>query len=256
MQLRVGGIPDDTSEEDLLRLFSAFGAIDSVTVIRGIVTGKSKGYAVIRIPDSQAAVEAISKLAGTTLKGKQITVSRMPDTLPGEMEFREWLADNALEILRKIGLRPGQRVLDYGCGPGVFTIPAATIAGEQGTVYALDVRPQPLERVREKAKAAGLSNVNIILAGNPEIRTGFEDESIDVILVYDMMQQIADKQSFLRELGRVLRQDGFLSVFPMHMGTGKLLETVNESQIFSVRDIYGAPGYRSPSEVVNLVKNS
>jgi 2-polyprenyl-3-methyl-5-hydroxy-6-metoxy-1,4-benzoquinol methylase len=254
MQLRVSGLSLDTVNEDLMPLFSAIGTVELITVIRDIISGKSKGYAIVWIPNNRVAMEGVSKLNGTIIKGSQITVSRMPEIMPGEMEFREWLADNANTVLREIGLREGQTILDYGCGPGIFTIPAAEIAGAKGTVYAFDVRPQPLERVRGKAENAGLTNIRTILAENSSLSTGLQDESTDVILVFDMMHAVIDKQGLLKELHRVLKKNGFLSVFPMHLGTVRLLEIIEQSHLFCLRDRFSLPGYRSPSEVVNFIK--
>jgi len=48
---------------------------------------------------------------------------------------------NPYKILERAGLKPGQNVLEVGCGPGFFTIPAAHIVGEEGKVYAVDTHP-------------------------------------------------------------------------------------------------------------------
>ena len=48
------------------------------------------------------------------------------------------LESRGLEVLRRIGIKRGQTVLDFGCGYGAYTIPVAEIVGEQGRVYALD----------------------------------------------------------------------------------------------------------------------
>jgi len=117
MQLRVSGLSLDTVNEDLMPLFSAIGTVELITVIRDIISAKSKGYAIVWIPDNQAAMEAVSKLNGTVIRQNKITVSRMPEIMPGEMEFREWLADNANTVLREIGLREGQTILDYELWP-------------------------------------------------------------------------------------------------------------------------------------------
>jgi len=254
MQLRIGGLSPDTLNEDLIPLFTNLGVYEFVTVIRDITSGRSKGYAIAKMPDSKAAQEVINQLNGSFIKGSRITVSQMPETIPGEMEFREWLIDNAEIVLRKAGLRAGQTILDFGCGPGIFTIPAAEIAGKNGSVIALDVRSQPLERVREKAVNAGLKNIRTILLESPDLHTGLPDESVDAVLVFDMLHSITDIQSLFLELHRVLKKNGFLSIFPMHLGTEKLLKMITESQHFSQRDIISAPGYHSPSEVVNLIK--
>jgi len=254
MQLRIAGLSPDTVNEDLIPLFTTIGIVEFVTVIKDITSGKSKGYAIVKISDTRAGQEAINKLNGSFIKGSRITISQMPETMPGEMEFREWLADNASMVLREVGLRVGQTILDFGCGPGIFTIPAAEIAGENGVVIAIDVRPQPLERVREKAMNAGLKNIRTVLVESPDLSTGLPNESTDVILVFDMLHSVTDRQGLFLELHRVLKTDGFLSIFPMHLGTGKLLDIVTKSQLFSLRDIFSSPGYHSPSEVANLIK--
>ena len=254
MQLRIGGLSPDTVSEDLIPFITNLGVFEFVTVIRDVASGKSKGYAIVKIPDNESAQEAINKLNGSFIKGSRISVSQMPETIPGEMEYREWLADNAGTVLRTVGLRAKHTILDFGCGPGIFTIPAAEIAGESGSVIALDVRSQPLERVREKAKNAGLKNIRTILLESPDLNTGLPNESIDVILVFDMLHSVVDGHRLFLELYWVLKKNGFLSIFPMHLGTEKLLKMVTESQIFSQRDIISAPGYHSPSEVVNLIK--
>ena len=44
--------------------------------------------------------------------------------------------------LREAGVTAGQTVVDYGCGPGLFTFPAADIVGAEGKVYAVDIEPR------------------------------------------------------------------------------------------------------------------
>jgi len=254
VQLRITGLSPDIKDEDLMPLFAKIGVVEFVTVVRDIASVKSKGYAVAKLPDDGAGQEAINKLNGSFIKGSRVTVSQMPETMPGEMEFREWLADNASMVLRQIGVRAGQTVLDFGCGPGIFTIPAAEIVGDVGAMIALDVRPQPLERVREKALAAGLDNIRTTLEEGPDLSTGLPSESVDVIMVFDMLHTVTDRQGRFLELHRVVKTDGFLSIFPMHLGTAELLDIVKRSKLFSLRDIVSAPGYQSPSEVVNLIK--
>lgn len=254
MQLRIGGLSPDTINDDLIPLFRNIAGFEFVTVIRDIISGKSKGFAIVRITNDEIAKKAIAKLDGSLVKGSRITVFQMPETMPGEMEFREWFADNAIILLKKIGLRAGQTILDFGCGPGIFTLPAAEIAGENGMVIALDVRPQPLERVREKAINAGLNNIRTILLESPDLSTGLTAGSTDAILVFDMLHSVADRQGLFLELHRVLKKNGLLSIFPMHLGTEKLLKMVDESQLFFKKDIFSAPDYHSPSEVVNFTK--
>lgn len=254
MQLRVSGISDDTSEAELSELFSKMGTVGSVVIVRDIITGKSRGFGMVKMPDSTQAEEAVKKLDGITLGSRQIAVGKMPETLPGEMEFREWIADNAFDVLQKVGISQGQTILDYGCGPGAFTIPCARIVGKKGKVYALEVRSAALKRVREQAEDEGLGNIETILADSSMLTTGLSDRSMGVVLVYDVMHAISEKMTLLEELHRVLKRDGFLSIFPMHIGTDRMLEVMKHCTLFRFRDSYTLPAYTTPSKILNFDK--
>ncbi len=117
MQLYVGGLSDDTTEADVEEIFPKVYPPQSITIIRDIGSGKSRGFAIVKIPSKEKGEEAIRRLNGTMLRGRNIAVRRMPETLPGEMEFREWLAEHASEVLIHVGVSLAQTVLDYGCCP-------------------------------------------------------------------------------------------------------------------------------------------
>ena len=46
---------------------------------------------------------------------------------------------NPYKLLKAAGIQKGMKVLEVGCGPGVFTIPAAELVGEERVVYAVDI---------------------------------------------------------------------------------------------------------------------
>ncbi|HEY40620.1 MAG TPA: methyltransferase domain-containing protein [Dehalococcoidia bacterium] len=255
MQLYVGGFSSVTLEDELALAFSRFGAVESVEIVRDFQSGESKGFGTVRMTDDAEGEEAITQLNGTLLDGQKIMVSRMPDTLPGEFGVRQWLTENARQVLIKVGIRDRQMVLDYGCGPGTFTLAAAGIVGKDGKVYALDVRPRALERIREKAGSEKIENIETILMDTTGFATGLSDETIDVILLYDVFHDIKDRRGLLQELHRVLRPEGILSVFPMHVGTAALLDIMNEFGLFRLRDRCGPEGYQAASEVLNFQKN-
>ena len=157
-------------------------------------------------------------------------------------------------MLTGVGVKKAQIILDYGCGSGTFTIPSARIVGKQGKVYAFEARPDLLERIKERAGNEGLTNIETALSDRSKPNTNLQDESVDVILVYDVMHEIGDRLALLEELSRVLRRDGFLSVFPMHMGTDSMLDAIRECNLFCFRDRYGPPGYKGASEILNFYR--
>jgi 2-polyprenyl-3-methyl-5-hydroxy-6-metoxy-1,4-benzoquinol methylase len=256
MQLYVDGLAHDTSEEDLAPLFHTVGSVDSVRVIRDIVTGESRGFALVHVANDADGQAAIGRLNGTTLSGRKLVVFKVHDILPGEMEFREWLRDNVGDVLKRVGVDKSQTVVDYGCGPGISSIAAARAVGQEGEVYAVDVRPKALESLSETAIESGLSNLKTMLIDKSTVLIGLADESADVILLYDVLQEISDKPGLMLELHRILKATGVLSVFPMHLGTSRLLDLVHSVGLFRVRDRYGYAGFQSASEIVNLTKRA
>lgn len=73
------------------------------------------------------------------------------------------LVRNPYKLLKAAGLDEGQKVIEVGCGPGFLTIPAARIVGDEGLVYAVDIHPLAIERVKEKIKREGIKNVKPLL---------------------------------------------------------------------------------------------
>jgi len=106
-------------------------------------------------------------------------------------------------------IKKGNVVLDYGCGIGFNTIPAAEIVGEKGKVYALDIHPLAIETVEKKISKKGLVNVDTILSN---LDTGLPDESVDIVLLYNVLPMIENRPALIKELYRVLRRGGIISV--------------------------------------------
>jgi len=165
----------------------------------------------------------------------------MPKQKPPREEstFRDWLAANAFQALQQAGIGKGQIVLDYGCGSGTFAVPAAKLVGGRGKVYAADTDAKALRSVRERTEKEGLKNVETVLLDASSSGKPFQKESFDAILLYDVLQLIEDKRSLLRELHAILKPFGFLSIFPMHIGSKKMLQIAEEDKLFSLRDTHG-----------------
>jgi ubiquinone/menaquinone biosynthesis C-methylase UbiE len=83
---------------------------------------------------------------------------------------------NPYKLLKAAGLKPGQKVLEVGCGPGFFTISAAKIVGKEGFIHTVDVHPLAIELVKEKIEREKLKNIKTILA--KASNTGLPDRSI------------------------------------------------------------------------------
>ncbi len=133
--------------------------------------------------------------------------------------------------LREMGLQKGQTVLDYGCGIGSFSIPAAKLVGDDGVVYALDIHPLAIRAVEKEIKKKRISNVKTILSAR---ETGLPDESVDVVLLYDVFQMISDKAKLLEELHRVLKSGGPLFATAEHLDPNEFMNIFAKENSFTL----------------------
>jgi len=76
-----------------------------------------------------------------------------------EESRRQW--QNPEAILAQIGLRPGATFIDVGCGEGFFALPAARLVGAGGIIYGLDISPEAIESLRERASREGITNLRL-----------------------------------------------------------------------------------------------
>jgi len=128
------------------------------------------------------------------------------------------------KALESAGLEAGQRVLEVGCGPGFFTVPAASIVGEKGSVLALDVNPLAVEQVQQKIDEAGVNNAEVILAN--AARTDLPDQSFDLAFVFGVAHPIGGMEAIWDELHRLLKVDGTLAVEGRLQPPDRLFEPV------------------------------
>jgi len=124
------------------------------------------------------------------------------------MRIRGLFRDKKGEVLLT-GAKKGDIILYYGCGIGFNTIPAAEIVGEEGTVYALDIHPLAIKSVEKQIRKKGLKNVKTILS---DLNTGLPDESVDIVLLYNVLPMVKNRPALIKELYRVLKARGALSV--------------------------------------------
>ena len=132
-------------------------------------------------------------------------------------------------VLEEIGIKPGFYILDYGCGPGSYSIIAAEMVGTTGKVYALDIHPLAVQRVENIASRKKLGNVVTIRS---DCRTGLPDNSVDVVLLYDTFHTLSDPNGISEELHRVLKPNGILSFSDHHMRDEEIMSKVTDRGFF------------------------
>jgi len=135
-------------------------------------------------------------------------------------EMSTWESKKGIAFLKKIGIKAGDTVVDFGCRVGHYSIPAAILVGPEGRVYAIDKDREALDRLSEKAAASGLTNITTVeTAGGME--PDLPDAPVDVFLLYDILHLI-EKESRALLYSRIrqnLDAGSILSVYPKHIAT-------------------------------------
>jgi arsenite methyltransferase len=108
------------------------------------------------------------------------------------------------------GVQPGQVVLDIGSGAGIDCFIAAEKVGPTGKVIGLDMTPEMIERARQNAKEAGVTNIEFRF-GEAE-KMPVEDASVDWVISNCVINLSPDKPAVFGEIGRILRPGGRISI--------------------------------------------
>jgi len=151
-------------------------------------------------------------------------------------EIKTWEEEDGVKFLRRIGLQLNQRVLDFGCRVGHYTIPAAKSVGNNGIVYAIDTEQQALKELRRKVKAHNLTNIRIVKTSG-QMKLPLESETVDAVLFYDVLHYLGerDRKRLYHEAFRLLKQDGLLSVYPKHILEDEPIQQFKELNLNDVK---------------------
>jgi arsenite methyltransferase len=132
------------------------------------------------------------------------------------------LAKTRDTVLDNARLQPGDTVVDVGAGTGLLTIGALERIGDDGTVFAVDPSVDALDALRRNVSRGGVS----YLVGTAEVLP-LPDESADAAVARSVLMYVADLAEAARELHRVLRRGGRLSVFePLNKHATYIYDTV------------------------------
>ncbi|KKU53056.1 MAG: hypothetical protein A3F26_02150 [Candidatus Ryanbacteria bacterium RIFCSPHIGHO2_12_FULL_47_12b] len=113
------------------------------------------------------------------------------------------------ELIEECDLYGPLAVADFGAGAGYFAIPIAKKLSENGTVYAFDIQEPPLEALRKRARDFGLHNIETLRADLERPQgTKLRAESVDFIVIANILFQTQNKNAMLAEAFRVLKKGG------------------------------------------------
>ena len=112
-------------------------------------------------------------------------------------------------IISSLGLKPGVVVADIGAGPGVLTLPIAK-AVAPAKVYAVEIEQGFLDRINDKAKQAGATNIVTVLGAFEDPKLPARDA--DVVLFHDVLHHIKDRAGYLKAAARYVKPGGRIAI--------------------------------------------
>jgi len=126
----------------------------------------------------------------------------------GDSHRDEWQRVGA--VLTALEAGPGSRVADIGAGGGYFTTRLATAVGPEGRVFAVDIVPATLDRLRHSVEGEGLRNVELVLGETDDPRLPYG--TLDGALIVNAYHEMVEHQSILAGIRRALRPGGRLVI--------------------------------------------
>jgi len=136
-------------------------------------------------------------------------------------DAKNWLRSHGEAFIRRIGVRPGQCVLDFGCRDGRYTLPAAKVAGPRGSVYAVDKDAEALRTLRQKIRKLKIDNIrlsHVTGSGPLPVPPG----TVDLAIVYDVLHggyfpDANERIDLLRRIYIATKPGGILSCYLTHI---------------------------------------
>lgn len=148
------------------------------------------------------------------------------------MKLMDFFWNHSSKNFETLDLKPGQTIIDYGCGPARYIKNASNIVGETGKVIAVDIHPLAIKKVKAKIEKFKLRNVEAVLAEG--YNTSIANETSDVIYALDMFHMIKQPKEFLTELSRLIKQDGIIIIEDGHQPRSETIQKIEKSGVLKI----------------------
>jgi len=166
-------------------------------------------------------------------KGRRIAQTMSFHGAPWLIREERDQEENTKLLLEALQVKEGQTVADIGCGNGFYTLQLARLVGPQGRVLAVDIQPEMLKLLNERASEAGIENIEPVLStpADPKLPAG----EVDLVLLVDVYHEFAYPEQMLRAMRTSLKPTGHVALAEYRMEDPsvpiKLLHKMSKKQI-------------------------
>src|SRR5205823_4520387 len=144
------------------------------------------------------------------------------------------------KLLPLLKLKPGDAVADIGAGSGFYTFRLAELVGEKGKVFAVDIQPEMLNIIRERAKAKKLTNVEPVLGLDRDPRLAAA--STDLMLMVDVYHEFSFPYEMTEAMVKALKPGGRLVFVEFRLEDEnvpiKLVHKMSEKQVLKEMAVF------------------
>ena len=156
------------------------------------------------------------------------------------------------QVLEQLKLEPGMTVVDFGCGNGFYTIPMAKMVAPEGKVIGVDIQPEMIQMLKERAAVAAVDNIEPILSTEKD--TKLPANVVDVLILVDVYHEFSFPAPMLAGIRQSLKDDGVVALLeyraedptvpikPLHkMSKKQILKEYQANGFKLVREFDGLP---------------
>jgi cyclopropane fatty-acyl-phospholipid synthase-like methyltransferase len=199
-----------------------------------------------------AATSQAQESSGKKYMGRVIAPFMTYHGAPWLIRPERELEEAPSQVLEQLKLKPGMVVVDFGCGNGFYTLPMAKQVGPDGKVLAVDIQPEMIQMLKERAANAGVDNIEPILSTEKD--TKLPENSVDLLILVDVYHEFSFPAQMLEGIRKSLKDDGVVALLefraedptvpirPLHkMSKKQILKEYNANGLKLVREFDGLP---------------